>query len=350
MASAGVELIKNSRDLGVVGIFEVFSSLARLKRLQNTLIRECRKRKVKNAILVDYPDFNLRLAKKLSATGVCVYYYISPTVWAWRSGRIEWIRRYIRHLFLIFPFEEDIYKNSGIKHVSYAGHPLLAKIKADQSPETFRCHIGSTPGQELVAILPGSRLGEVKRHLPIMLDAIKKLATPSLHPVILKADSIPLSLLQTLLGPQKELVTIVPQAQGYNLIKASKIVLSTCGTATLEIALLGTPFVVVYRVNPVSYLLGKGLIRIKRFSIVNILAGHELVPELIQHQMTPSRIAAALEKLLNSTSAREKQIAGFSALSRQLDPGLKPTDHIVKTILEDQNITRHPEKENIHEQ
>lgn len=335
MAAAGVELLEHSRDISVVGIFEVVSSLARLKALQKRILKQCIARRVQNAILVDYPDFNLRLARKLSALGIRVYYYISPTIWAWRAGRIEWIRRHVHHLFLIFPFEEAIYRRAGIDHVSYVGHPLLPKVRASMSQAEFSKYIGKT-GEELIAILPGSRLGEVKRHLPIMMQTLQKASLKKLHPVILKADSIPEALLFSILGAQRKQVTIVAQNQGHNLIAASSIALSTCGTATLEIALLGTPFVVVYRVNPLSYLLGRGLIRIDRFSIVNILAGRELVPELIQNQMKADNIAASLEHLLHNRAAREEQIAGFSSLSAQLNPGHRPAEQIVRTILADQ--------------
>lgn len=344
MADAGVELLEHSRKIGVVGIFEVFSTLPRLKALQGRILRECEKREVKNAILVDYPDFNLRLAKKLWAMGIRVYYYISPTVWAWRPGRMEWIRRYVHHLFLIFPFEEALYKTAGITKISYAGHPLLPRIISTLTSEAFRMQTGLATESRLLAILPGSRIGEVKRHLPVMLESLKRITHLELQPIILKADSIPISLIQDLLGPLNGQFTIVPQDQGHNLISASHIVLSSCGTATLEIALLGTPFVVVYRVNPLSYLLGRGLMHIKHFSIVNILAGHELVPELIQNQMTPKRIAAALEHLCNCKSARKEQMAGFSNLIKCLDPDLKPADHILQTILGEQSRQRPSEK------
>ena len=169
-----------------------------------------------------------------------------------------------------------------------------------------------------------------------MLQALSLLKTPGLHPVLLKADSIPTDLIQRMLGSWKNRCTVLPQPQGHNLISASRAVLSTCGTATLEIALLGTPFVVVYRVNPVSYFLGHRLIRIKRFSIVNILAERELVPELIQHRMTPENIAAALDHLLGSDSARSDQIKGFAQVSSLLDPSLNPAHRIANAILADE--------------
>lgn len=341
LAEAGVELLEHSRHISVVGIFEVLPSLFRLKMLQRQIVRECHRRCVKNAILIDYPDFNLRLAKKLSLMGIRVYYYISPTIWAWRPGRIEWIRRYVHHLFLIFPFEEKIYRQAGVHHISYVGHPLVAKIKAELPPEAFRSAHGLSSSQDLIALLPGSRLSEVKRHMPIMLAAVAMLNTAGLQPVILKADSIPLDLLQGLLGPDKNRIAVVPQQQGHNLIAASRAVLSTCGTATLEIALLGTPFVVVYRVNPISYLFGHSLMRIKLFSIVNILAGRELVPELIQKRMKPREIASALDELLSNNSKRTEQFAGFSTLNKLLDPNLNPADRIVTAILEDQKTSFH---------
>lgn len=336
VAAAGVELLEHSRSIGVVGILEVASSLWRLKLLQKRILKECHERGVRSAILIDYPDFNLRLAQKLSAMGIRVYYFVSPTVWAWRPGRIEWIRRYIRHLFLIYPFELDIYRKAGIHHVSYVGHPLTSKVKADLNADGFRESQGLPPSEDLLAVLPGSRLGEVRRHLPIMLQALSLLKTPGLHPVLLKADSIPTDLIQRMLGSWKNRCTVLPQPQGHNLISASRAVLSTCGTATLEIALLGTPFVVVYRVNPVSYFLGHRLIRIKRFSIVNILAERELVPELIQHRMTPENIAAALDHLLGSDSARSDQIKGFAQVSSLLDPSLNPAQRIANAILADE--------------
>jgi len=337
VAAAGVELLEHSRNISVVGILEVISSLYRLKVLQKRILRECRKRAVRSAILIDYPDFNLRLARKLSQSGVRVYYFISPTIWAWRPKRIETVRRYIRHMFLIYPFEKEIYNHAGIRHVSYVGHPLTSKVKADLPPQDFRKSCDLPPEGDLIAILPGSRLSEVRRHLPIMLKALSEMKNRELHPVLLKADSIPGELIDQLLGPWKSRCSVLPQLLGHNLISASRIVLSTCGTATLEIALLGTPFVVVYRVNPVSYFLGHRLIRIKRFSIVNILAGRELVPELIQDRMTPENIASTLDHLLEDDSARSAQIAGFSEMSAMLDPSLNPAECIASAILADED-------------
>jgi lipid-A-disaccharide synthase len=338
MAAAGVELIEHSRDIGVVGILEVASSLLRLKRLQTRILDECRQRKVKNAILVDYPDFNLRLAKKLTNQGIRVYHYISPTVWAWRPGRIETIRRYIRHLFLIFPFEEALYKKTGVGQVTFVGHPLLSRIRPALDRTTYLQTLGLPPQTRLIALLPGSRLSEVQRHLPRMLAALQIMKQGQhLQPIILKADSIPESALKAHFCPKQPEPIIVPQEQAYSLIPAADIVLTTCGTATLEIALLGTPFVVVYRVNPVSYLLGRKLIRINRFSIVNIMAEQMLVPELIQRDMSPESIAHELDKLLASPKARTAQIKGFEQLRSMLQAGIEPAKRITDIILRDQD-------------
>lgn len=341
MAEAGVELIEHSKNISVVGILEVVSSLARLKNLQTRILDLCRQRQVKIAILIDYPDFNLRLAKKLFTMGIQVYYYISPTVWAWRPGRIEWIRRYIRHLFLIFPFEEKIYRQAGINHVTFVGHPLVSRIHSTMDRNLFLNSLGLPADTRLIAILPGSRKGEVQRHLATMMSALRFMKTGrELHPVILKADSIPEETLKEILGPDHPSLSIIAQEQAYNLIPTADVVLTTCGTATLEIALLGTPFVVVYRVNALSHLLGRKLIRISRFSIVNILADRTLAPELIQSDMTPVKIAAELDALLGSEAARKTQKQGFLELKTMMRTSQDPAEKIAAIILRDQNTVQ----------
>jgi len=306
MQKQGVELIFHNKELSVVGIIEVIAHLRKLKKIMNRLIDEAVQRKADAVLLIDYPDFNLRLAKKLKKAGIPVYYYISPTVWAWRYSRVETIKKYVDHLFIIFPFEKAIYSKEEISH-TYVGHPLLPMIRVTRERSDFRAQHNIPEERIMVTLLPGSRKSEVHFLLEEMLAAMQILdKTYDLEVFLMKADSIDHEILSPYLEACPLHINVIPQEQGYNSINASDIVLGTCGTSNLEIAVLGVPFTAGYRVNKLSYALGKGFVKIDLYSIVNILAGKEVIKELIQENYTHQNIVAEMRRILDSPEVREE--------------------------------------------
>jgi lipid-A-disaccharide synthase len=335
MQKQGVELIFHNKELSVVGIIEVIAHLRKLKIIMNRLIEEAIRRKADAVLLIDYPDFNLRLAKKLKKAGIRVYYYISPTVWAWRYSRVETIKKYVDHLFIIFPFEKTIYSKEKISH-TYVGHPLLPMIQVTQERSDFRAQRNIPDHRIVVTLLPGSRKSEVHFLLEEMLAAMEILdKTYELEVFLMKADSIDHEILSPYLEACPLNINVLPQEQGYNSINASDIVLGTCGTSNLEIAVLGVPFTAGYRVNKLSYALGKGFVKIDLYSIVNILAGKEVIKELIQKDYNRENIVAEMRRILDNPDVRKEMLARFDDIRRQLTQEAHPPEIIYNKIADD---------------
>ncbi len=332
LESAGMELILHNSEFSIVGIVEVVSSILKLKRYMNLLFREAIKRRVDAVLLVDYPDFNLRLAKKFKQAGIPVYYYISPTVWAWRYSRVKVIKKYVDHMFIIFPFEVDIYRHEGIPF-TYTGHPMVPRIKVTQTRSQFRRKNNIAVNDIVVTLLPGSRNSEVTSLLPDMLKAAAILhSRRQIQFCLLKAHNIDRQLIQSFLDECPAPIAIFPQDDGYDLINASDMVITTCGTSNLEIAILGIPFFAVYRVNSLSYLLGKNFLKINLYSIVNILAGREVIRELIQQDFNAQNIVRESLRLLDSENVRTTMIAEFSGIREGLTQNQNPPQLIFQTI------------------
>lgn len=331
----GVEILVHSRELSIVGIVEVILYLFRLRRYMHLFLKTAKKKRCDAAILIDFPDFNLRLAKKFKKMGIPVYYYISPTVWAWRYSRIKLIRKYIDHMFLIFPFEVEIYNREKIPF-TYTGHPLMNIVKTSMSTGDFKKKYNIRMDKKILALLPGSRDSEISSLLPVMLESVKILNKKfDLKIFLLKANSVSLESIQSFAGELINNIEIIPQSDGYNLISSSDAVLSTCGTSNLETAILGTPFVAVYRVNRLSYLLGIGLLKISNYSIVNILLGEKLIDELIQSDFTVETVAHAVEDILVNKDRINNMKIEFSKLRNMLSLDKDPSEIIFKEITSD---------------
>ncbi len=333
LAQKGVDIIIHNKELAIVGIVEVLSSLVKLKRYMNTLVKEALKRKTDAVLLIDYPDFNLRLAKKMKQVGIKVYYYIAPTVWAWRYSRVKTIKKYVDRLFIIFPFEIPIYKKETIPF-TYTGHPLLPMVQVNQSREEFRKELNIPQNEILVSLLPGSRKSEVGFLLATMLKAMEILNKDyRLHIVLLKADNIDKEIINQYIGESSLDIRIVEQGNRYNLIGASDIALTTCGTSNLELALLNVPFTAVYRVNPLSYLMGKRFVKIDLYSIVNILAGKEVIKEWIQEAFTVENIINEMHRILNNEDVRGTMRQEFEKIREKLTEEHHPPEIIYNTII-----------------
>ncbi|MBM3294079.1 MAG: lipid-A-disaccharide synthase [Candidatus Aminicenantes bacterium] len=317
MAEAGVDILVPMKALAVVGLAEVLSEVPRIRRILASLEEEARRRKPAAAVLIDSPDFNLRLAKRLMAVGVPVLYYIGPTVWAWRRGRLRTVRARVRKMCLIFPFEEEIYRKAGVP-ARFVGHPLLERVKVRFGRDEFLSRYGLDPGRPLISMMPGSRRSEVLRHLPTLVEAARRLRKdrPAQF-LLLQAEDLDPSIFRACL-PRDDPDFRLLREDGYEAMASSDLVLSACGTANLESALLGTPLIAFYRLSRLTYALGRPFVRIGRYSIVNILAGRELVPELIQGRFHARSVAFEAGRLLDDPERRTAMRAGFRSIRRSL--------------------------------
>ena len=320
MRAAGVETIVNSDDLAIMGIVEVGRVFPRFLKA----FRKLRDAAIRNSpdavILVDWPEFNLRLASALHRRGLKVIYYISPQLWAWRPGRVSKIKENVDLLLSILPFEADWYRAHGVGHVEFVGHPLSGEVKARFEREEFCRRNDLDPARPLISFLPGSRQKEVERILPPMLDTIEELRTvrPDVQAVVVMAPSRTAEEIRSIAGPG---IAKLIEQQTREAVSASDAAAVASGTATLEAALLETPMVVVYKESPVNWHTLGRLISVQHFGLVNLVAGKEIAKELMQDQLTGRNLTQELLKLLDplrNTTAREQ----LRDVARKLgDPG-----------------------------
>jgi lipid-A-disaccharide synthase len=323
MEREGVNLLFPVEELAVVGVFEIISHLPRIKKIFNKIKREIKRQKPSAAVLIDSPDFNLRLAKKLKKLSIPVLYYISPTVWAWRKGRLKTIKKTVDKMMLIFPFEEKIYEDYGIPAV-YVGHPLKERVKTSLTKNEFLEKHGLSAQKKLISLLPGSRRSELKYHLPVLAEALERIKNEwDTQFVLLLAESFEKNFLLSLIPPWLKGLKILSEDH-YEAIASSDLVLSACGTANLEAALLETPLVSFYRISPLTYFFGHRLATIKNFSIVNILAGERIIPELIQRDFTPQNIFEEIKKIFDSEEQRSGMITQFRRIKKLLGDKTAP--------------------------
>lgn len=324
MRAAGVDVVTDYREVSVLGITEILSHLPQLVRAMRKLVSEARRRRPALAILTDFPGFHLRLARKLKPLGVGNVYFVCPQFWAWRPWRVRIVRRRFLQALCIFPFEKEFYSRAGVP-TSFIGHPLVGMVQATLNRHEFAEKHALDPWHETVTLLPGSRIGEIARHLPTMLAAcaeLQKLAKREVNIVIAVAPGIEISSLHALIprNPAEKLAYKIIQGDTYNALAAADVSLVCSGTATVEAALLDAPMVVVYRVTALTAALAKPLVRTKFFSMVNLIAGREIVRELIQKDFTPEAGARELRRLLDSTEAREQLRIGLAEVRARLGP------------------------------
>jgi lipid-A-disaccharide synthase len=331
----GVEIIIPSKEFAIVGILEVLSSLLKMKRYMNRLLTEIADRRPDAVFLIDFPDFNLRLAGQIKKMNIPVYSYISPTIWAWRYNRIFKIKQCIDHIFIIFPFEIEIFTKEKMSF-TYTGHPLVPLVKTSVSRENWRKSNGIANDESLVLLLPGSRMSEIHKLLPLFLKAAKRLRqSQKVKIVLIKADNIDRHSILKYCQSENVPLEIINQSDRYNAISAADLALSTCGTSNLELALLGTPFVAVYQVNKFSYWLGRPLVKINLFSIVNILAGKQVIPELIQSDLNEISLFQAAMEILNNPEISSQMRLEFSKIKTMLEQNLIPAEIIYQKITAD---------------
>ena len=322
MKNEGVELIADSKEMAVVGITEVLLKLKRIFHIYRKLKNSLAANSPSLVILIDYPDFNLRFAREVKKKNIPIVYYISPQVWAWRKGRIKKIGRLIKKMIVIFPFEKKFYEEAKID-VDFVGHPLLDSIRSQFSREEAFQKFSLTPGVTTIGLLPGSRMNEIKRHLPPMVEAISSISQ-QINPVqfiIPVAPGLDWGEVQNLVGSKRENIRVV-ENNIYDVMRISDVVIVASGTATIEAAIMGAPMIVVYRVSPFTYLLGKMLIKVKNIGMVNIIAGKTVVPELIQKDVTPEKITSTVVQILNNPSKQEEMKKELSSVKEKIgNPG-----------------------------
>ncbi len=333
----GVRAIVRSESLAVVGLAEVVRHIPRIWGELRKLNAAAEHEKPDLAILTDSPDFNLRVAAKLKTAGVPVVYYVAPQVWAWRSWRVHRIRRLVDRLLCIFPFEEPWFNQRGVP-TTYVGHPLAARVAADlaepDSRQRFFADHGLDPAKPLLAVLPGSRTGEAARHLPDVLDAVDRLLQSRPLNVVLPASSTAgRAFFEPRLGGRP--IQVVENDARRALAHAD-VALVASGTATIEAALAGAPMVVFYKVAAASWLLGKLLLHVPYYSMVNLLADRLAVPELIQADCTGERLAAEAERIFTNPEIRDTMKRDLAQIRHMLQgseaAAVRAADEVCKTL------------------
>jgi len=317
MRAAGLQSVAHSSEVAVVGITEVLKVLPRIREVFADLLHEVDRRRPALAVLIDFPDFNLRLARQLKERGLEIVYYISPQVWAWRKGRVKTIARLVDRMLVLFPFEVDFYRGYGVD-VIHVGHPLVDEVPV--LPQVWD-RSGEEAGPFRIALLPGSRLSEVEALLPTLLAAVERLAGQlPIEARIIRAPTVPREILDEAVELSGLSVAIV-DSDRFAAVADSHVALCASGTATLEVGLLGTPMVMVYRLASWTYLLARLMVRLPNVALVNLVLGRRVVPELIQGQANPERIAAEAARLLTDAGARQEMRAALAEVRCRLGAG-----------------------------
>ena len=318
LAGEDVRLLAHLKDLAVVGLFEVLSHLRRIKGLFDSVVAEAARFRPDVAVLIDYPDFNLRLARELKKLGIPVVYYVSPQLWAWRRGRIKDVKRDVAKMLVIFPFEEQIYRDASVP-VAFVGHPLIDHVKPPEDRAEVAKMLGLEGGRPVIALLPGSRNKEVAFNLPPMLGAVKLLRErrPGLQFILaaaphLKADA---------LAEAAAAGVRVMEGATRDVLRSARVAIVASGTATVETALTLTPMVVVYRLSALTYALGKPLVSVSNYAMVNLIAGRVVVPELIQGDFTPARVTEETLRILDDGAPRAEMLKSLQEVREKLGKG-----------------------------
>lgn len=336
MEEAGASLWFNLEELSVVGFTEILTKSGAIIKALSQLKKSLAERTPNLIVLIDFPDFNLMLAKSAKKRSIPILYYISPQVWAWRRKRVNKIAKVVNKMAVILPFEVPIYQEKGVD-VEFVGHPLLDVIEKEMMPrEEVLKRFKLDPAKRLISLLPGSRRDELIRLLPEMLGAIELLEIKfsDLQFALLAAPTLDSEEVQNLVAKSKLKVNIFSDHH-YDLLSASELAIITSGTATLEAALLNTPMVVIYKLSLISYLVARMLIKVPYISLVNLLTGKAVVPELIQTEADSKRIAKEVEKMLNSGETIGRMKLALNQIREKLgEPGAsaRVADIVLKMI------------------
>jgi lipid-A-disaccharide synthase len=331
-AAAGGRLIADFHGMSVTGLAEALSVIPRSIITLRKLIKAAREQQPQALVVIDYPDFNFRLMRLIKKQGIPVIYYISPQLWAWRPARIKMMKRSVDRVLPIFPFEAAIYQRENID-VRFVGHPLIDLAKPRMSRDAFLRKLNLDPAKRVLALLPGSRTNELERIAPVIAQAVPAIAAhvPDLQFVVARAPNLSDGLFEPfgLSG-----VTLrIADAQTDDVLNACDAVVTASGTATVQTALHGKPMVVLYKLSPTTYRLGKGLAKVDMYAMVNLIAGRRIVVELIQDDCTPAAVAAEAVRLLNDQPYRDEMIAALDDVRRQLG-GSGASDRAAEAVLD----------------
>jgi lipid-A-disaccharide synthase len=318
MREAGVEIVADCSEVSLVGIVEIAKKYPALRRVFKRLLNESARRKPRLAILTDFPGFHLRLARELKGQRVPCVYFVGPQFWAWRPWRANLVRRRFVRGLCIFPFEEEWYRSRGVK-ADFIGHPLVGNVSATRTRDEFAAAYGLDSSKPIAALLPGSRSGEIAHHMPTLIEAC---------PLIQKNREVQFVLA---LAPGVNKSQIVPYLKAdsrvrmvedstYDALGAADLSIVSSGTATVEAALIDAPMIVVYRVAPLTAAIARRLVRTPMFAMVNLIAGRRVVPELVQENFTPERLANEVTRLLDSPEARAEMRGGLAEVREKLGP------------------------------
>ena len=316
MKAAGCELLVEAKDVAIVGLFEVLSHLPSLYRRFHRLLDEVDRRRPDVAVLIDFPDWNLRLARELHRRGIPVVYYVSPQLWAWRRGRIRQVQKYVREMLVIFPFEREFYLKHGVE-AEFVGHPLSELAPPTITRDNFAARWGLDASKQWIALLPGSRRKELRLNLPAIVGAARRLGTEFEYvmPVASTLDA----------GWVREQVALCGGEINIHLcddaraaLLHSRVGVVASGTATVEAALIGTPFVMVYRLAGLTWTLGRHLVKLPHYGMVNLVAGRRVVPELIQDGFTPETVEREVRRLLPDGEPRREMLAALDEVRQKL--------------------------------
>ena len=343
MRAAECEIIVDAKDLAVVGITEILSHLPKILGLFRKLIRAADEKHPAIAVVIDSPAFNWRVARQMHKRGVPVVYYVCPQFWAWRQGRVKLLRKYVDKALVIFPFEEKFYRDRGVD-ATFVGHPLADLPAPTITRDAYAAARRIDSNKPWITLMPGSRRKEVRMNLPTILDAASRMgsAYELLLPVARTLDS---SFLEDLIASRRHArltvsvheppkIHLVPESLPALFHSRAGIIAS--GTATVEAALMGTPFVMVYRVSPLTYALGKPRVKVPYFAMVNLIAEQEIVPELVQHKFTVENIATEMGKIVPDGEPRTRMIDRLAAVKARLgrsDSGVHPADAAAEIVL-----------------
>jgi lipid-A-disaccharide synthase len=319
LAAAGGELVGDYRGLAVTGIVEAVRVLPRSLQMYRRLVRTAREVRPDVAVVIDFPDFNFRLAGALKRLQIPLVYYIPPQLWAWRSGRMRRLRAIADRILVIFPFEPEVYREAGTA-ASFVGHPLLELARPTEERASFLRGLGLDPTAPVIALLPGSRPNEVSAILPTLLEATGAIsaAQPRVQYLLARAPGLATDLFRDNRAEAVLHRITVIEGRADDVLAASDLVITASGTATVQAAIHERPMVVVYRVSPLTYAIGRRFVHLDTFAMVNLVAGERVVPELIQDAFTPAAVAAEALRLLPDGEARDRALRGVRAVRAKL--------------------------------
>ncbi len=342
MRNAGVHPVIRSESLSVVGLAEVVGHLPRIYRQFRRLVRAAAEQRPDVAILTDSPDFHLRVAAKLKSLGIPVVYLVAPQAWAWRPGRVRAIRQTVERLLCIFPFEETFFLSHGIA-TTYIGHPLASLLRPSTTKRQFLEQHSIAPAGPLIAVLPGSRPGEASRHLKPLAEAAAILRARFPCTIVAGAPHGFSRLIDEGTFWERFRAASIKVIEGstWDLLAHADLALAASGTVTIEAAFLGVPMVTFYRVSPVSWAIGRRMVRVPFLSMVNLVAGRAIVPELMQGDMTSQRIADEATKLLANAEAREQMRTRLAEVRAALTPTNDPVETacaIIESVVEKETV------------